>query len=492
MLVDRNGRRLCQISAILAATYLGFAASTFAAVEFSTSDPGQASSLDLWGIGWIGNTATSIERMGGEHNIDVVRIGSSSEWALDPNNNLDPNAIAEIDHEIAKAVLVQQGNPNVRYAQVGSGNSSIDPWYIQQNGLDLRGTRWLEMFRATRDHIEGTYGIDLAHVEVSNEHDFGGKIGRKDNIHSIQQRFQDDSEFADIPVIGPSTLSSGNAMSWYDVIKDSTDYAATHLINGSGQSYVNFLQQVEADGKPYYGSEIHHLVEMIIAEEYSGIGGSWWNTVTEIEGKFVQATEGNRIFYEERIGSTSAASGYRNPDDPSTIHIFAASANNGDGGETFDFSTDRPVYWNGVGPQQSFQVTIGATEEQYIEVVIPELTPVIRSLRSGERPALFGSQPPFYGVRHHPGNSHPPLHHHRHPPGRGRRSSQQHLCFGQCERLHRRVFDHRRHRIRHRSEPHDLHGHVQWHGRWRDRHTGAPLERGRVFQQFGQYDEHSH
>ena len=188
---------------------------------------------------------------------------------------------------------------------VSSGGNGTNDYYIQNNGLDIRGTRWLELFRATRNYVESTYGIELAHVEVSNEADFGNKVGRRDNINNIQQRFQDDPEFADLPVIGPSTLSSGAAMSWYNAMRNTTDWGATHLINGSGRSYLNFVKQVEADGKPYFGSEIHHLVEMIIAEEYSGIGGSWWNTVSEVRGKFVQATEGNRLFYEERIGSTS-------------------------------------------------------------------------------------------------------------------------------------------------------------------------------------------
>ncbi len=360
---------------------LAFAAavpgSCLAAVEFSAIEQGQPSPLQLWSIGWIGNTTSSIQRVGGAQNIDVVRIGSTKEWALDANNNLAPEAMAEIDQQIAKAVEVQQGNPNVRYAMVSSGGGDIDPYYIQSNGIELRGTRWLELFRATRNYVEGTYGIPLAHVEVLNEQDFGNKLGTRDNFNNIQQRFQDDPEFADIPVIGPSTLSSGAAQSWYDPLKNTTDYGATHLINGSGVNYRNFVQQVAADGKPYFGSEVHHLVEMIIAEEYGGIGGSWWNTVSEVRGQFVQATEGNRLFYEERIGSTSAASGYRDVNDPGKIHVFAASGGNNDGGATFEFSADRPVYWDGVGPQQTFTVTIGNTEERYIEVVVPELTSAI-------------------------------------------------------------------------------------------------------------------
>ncbi len=349
----------------------GLAGQASAAVEFSTFDVGEPSSLELWGIGWIGNTSSSINRVGGAQNIDVVRIGSTKEWALDENNNLHPDAIAEIDKQIAKAVLVQQGNPNVKYAMVSSGGNGINDYYVQNNGKDIRGANWLELFRATKHYVEGTYGIELAYVEVANEQDFGGKKGRKSNIHSIQQRFQADPEIGVLPLVGPSTLSSGAAKNWYDVAKNSTDWGATHLIGGSGNSYINFVKQVRNDGKPYFGSEVHHLVEMIIAEQYGGIGGTWWNTVSEVRGKFVQATEGNRLFYREKAGSISAASGYRDTVDPNTIHVFAASAGGG-GGTTFEFVTDRPVFWDGVGPQTSFTVSIGDSEERYIQVTIPE------------------------------------------------------------------------------------------------------------------------
>ena len=344
-----------------------------AQVSFEALAPGEASTMNLWGFGWIGNTERNITRAGGEQNIDVVRIGSTKEWALDSNNNLHPDAIAEIDKQIAVAVRVQQGNPNVRWSMVSSGGNGINPYYIQNNGVDIRGANWLEMFRATKDYVETNYNMDLAYVEVANEQDFGGKIGTKSNIHSIQERFQADPDFANIPLVGPSTLDSRNALNWYEPAQSSTDWGATHLINGSGSSYVNFVDRViNQDGKEYFGSEVHHLVEMIVAEEYGGIGGLWWNNLSEIQGLFIQATEGEVLFYREKAGSTSAAIGYRDVDDPNLIHIFAASAVNGDGGATFQFqSTDVPLLWNGGStPQNSFTITIGATEERYLQARI--------------------------------------------------------------------------------------------------------------------------
>ncbi len=360
-------------SYVAAAVMLCTASLSHAQVEFEANGPGEASTLNLWGFGWIGNIERNITRMGGEQNIDIVRIGSSKEWALDSNNNLHPDAIAEIDTQIQSVLRVRQGNPNVRWAMVSSGGNGINPWYVQNNGVDIRGARWLELFRATKNYVESTYGIPLAYVEVANEQDFGGKIGTRSNIHSIQQRFQADPDFADLPIVGPSTLSSNAASSWYNAAQGSTDWGATHLIGGSGRNYVDFVKEVVRDGKEYYGSEVHHLVEMIIAEEYGGIGGIWWNNVSVEQGLFVQATEGERLFYREKPGSTSAAAGYRDPDDPNLIHIFAASANN-DGGATFELlSTDVPLLWDdATTPRNRFRFSIGATEDRYFTARIPE------------------------------------------------------------------------------------------------------------------------
>ena len=127
---------------------------------------------------------------------------------------------------------------------------------------------------------------------------------------------------------------------------------------------MNFVKQVRADGKSYFGTEVHNLVEMIMAEEYGGLGGLWWNTVKEEEGLFVQySQQGNRLFYRERPGSFSAASGYRGNNN--NIHIFAASVN----GVSFEFNAiDRPVYFNGNGPRNRFTITLAPNEQRYIEV----------------------------------------------------------------------------------------------------------------------------
>ncbi len=335
------------------------------AVTFSTSDVGVPKGLSHWAIGWVGNTQQNIERMGGAANIDTVRIGCPKEWALDSNNQLVPDAIAEVDTQMAKALLVTSANPNAKIAMVCSGGNGINAWYIQNNGVDIRGTRWLSMFKAVKNYVGSTYGLDFAYIEVANEQDFNQKKGTKQNINNIMAKFKADPEMGIYPQVGPSTLSTATAMNWYQPTKGNTDWGATHAISGGAKKYINFVQTVNADGKSYYGSEIHNLVEMIMSEHYGGIGGLWWHSLSVNEGLFSQyCQQGNRIFYKEKRSTFSAMSAYRGAE-PRTIHVFAASKK----GESFNLNvSNRDVFFNGVGPQRSYVVNIEKNRDAYVKI----------------------------------------------------------------------------------------------------------------------------
>jgi len=336
-------------------------------VNFSTTDPGINTPMTNWAIGWIGNTSQSIDRLGAGQ-IDSVRIGCPKEWALDANEELVPAAQADVDQGMAKVMQVAALNPNVKVAMVCSGGNGINSWYVQDNGVDIRGTRWLALFKATKHYVENAYGLEISYIEVGNEQDWGGKKGTKSNIDNIMERFQDDAEMGGFPQVGPSTLDCDNANSWYNAIKTHTDWGATHAINGSKDNYISFLQQVSSDGKAYFGSEIHNLAEMIMGTEYGSIGGCWWNTASVAAGRFVNACQlGPRICYEEIPNKFGAACGFRE-EGTNRIYLFAGSR--GDTSVTFN-CTDKLVYFDGVGPQSSVTVDLAGGDEVVIEVTVP-------------------------------------------------------------------------------------------------------------------------
>ena len=331
-------------------------------MRFGTNWTGQNKSMTTWAIGWVGNTAQNVSRMGGAGQIDYLRVGCPKEWALVNGTDLSSSAISEMDKQLAKADKV----PNAKIGCVCSGGNGINSWYVQSNGKDIRGSRWLALFRAMKKHIESK-GKQVAFIEVGNEQDFGGKKGSPANINSIQQRFQSDSEMGNIPLVGPSPLSAGNAKKEYDVTKSTTDWGATHAINGSGQKYIDFVKQVRGDNKPYWGSEIHNLVEMIIGAQYGALGGLWWSPVKVQEGLFSQYnSRGNRVGYKEVSSTFSAAAAYKDNTQSNTIHIFVASKF---GGQTFTLKcADRDVSYDGSSLKRDHTVTLTQNESRYIKV----------------------------------------------------------------------------------------------------------------------------
>ena len=355
---------LCLSAALLSSSLASKAEAL--TVDFRTDETGTFKGMSQWGLGWLGNTSNFVSRMGGAQNIDYVRIGCPKEWALDANDALVADAKSDIDNQMNSVLLVTNVNPNTTVGLVCSGGNGINTWYVQSDGINIRGIRWLKLFKAVVNYIDSQYGLSIGFIEVANEQDFNNKIGTKENIANIMERFQNDSQVGSIPLVGPSTLATGAALKWYTPAKAFTDWGATHIINGSGQNYIDFVQTVRNDGKEYYGSEVHQLVEMIIAEEYGALGGTWWPySVGVTEGLFVQySQQGNRVFYAEQASGITATSGYRSADNQK-IYIFAASK----GGETFTYNvTDRSdVYFNGTGPQTSF-TTGQVTGSELIEV----------------------------------------------------------------------------------------------------------------------------
>lgn len=327
-------------------------------LEFPTFG-GIDKSMNLWAIGWRGNTQQNINRVGGPNQVDILRVGCPKEWALVNDRDLGPDAIAEMDKQLAKADKV----PNSRIGCVCSGGNGINSYFVRSKGF--RENRWINLFRAMKRHIESK-GKTVAFIEVGNEQDFGGKKGSPNNINNIQSKMQSDSDFTNIPLVGPSPLSAGNANREYNQMKNTLDWGATHAINGSGDKYIDFVKKVRNDGKPYWGSEIHNLVEMIIAAEYDGLGGLWWSPVRVNQGLFQQYQQrGNRLGYTEVRSTFSAGAAYRDNTQNNTIHVFLASKN----GEKFRLrTTNRRVRFNDGPLSRTFDVDVAKNEDAYIKI----------------------------------------------------------------------------------------------------------------------------
>ncbi len=164
-----------------------------------------------------------------------------------------------------------------------------------------------------------------------------------------------DPIFAATSFQAASTLNSDNARAWYDQVPNA-DAGSSHILAGSPTTWTQFIDAVQADGKPFANLEIHSLGEMIAGAEHGMSMASVWGSQGRAMGQFVQASAGTRLGYYEDLGNQSAAAVYRGPD--GRIQAFASGLERTYTGTpaTYRFvATDRDVYFNGI-PTREFMI----------------------------------------------------------------------------------------------------------------------------------------
>ena len=343
-----------------------FTAHLSKAVDFNTNDNGVYKPVHVWAAGArdIQKSIDSMNQYG--RAIHAVRIGGVQEYKLKNNGELSNEAKAEIDADMEKWQRVP-GN-NVRIIPMASGaRDKVHSWYLK-NGNEIRGNRWRDMFKAVVDYVFSRYGAQIMAIEPLNEPDYGGKYGNKDNWNDVLRKFQEDPILGQYPIVGPSTLSSNAFAGWYKKTKNHTDWGATHWINGSTNNYINFLKDVGRDGKIIWNSEMHNLIELIIGAEHNIYGSLIWGGIEPVEAAFAYASqEGRRIAYKVNRNKQTAAAAYKVNNN--TVYLFAAGSERHADDHTYTFrSTNRDVYFNGVGPQREFKVDVGKNSRVMVEV----------------------------------------------------------------------------------------------------------------------------
>jgi autotransporter-associated beta strand protein len=334
-------------------------------VYFSTSDVGVTKSITDWGVDmtWASsdNMRQSLVHMGGATQIDMVRLNFYKDEALQSDGTLGTNSKARIDYAISMAA--QAGNKPLALSP-DSGDATA-PWYL--NGSSLRTDRWVQVIQATQQYIAQKYGKTIAAVEPFNEPDYWPGEGTAQNLNDIMVSLHNIPAFQNAAMVGASTLNSNVAQSWYDQIAGPATHGSTHQLAGSTNSYVNFIQHVQASGDIPYNPELHSMVEAIYGAEYGLEGGIWWGSVLRTRGLFVQSCQGKRLGYAENRDRQTAAAVYRAPN--GQIRAFAGGFERDGSSTAYRFvSTDRDVYFNGVGPIREYMVQVGQGEDAYADI----------------------------------------------------------------------------------------------------------------------------
>ncbi|OXU14162.1 fibronectin type III domain-containing protein [Sedimentisphaera salicampi] len=351
---------------------------------FDTSAQGETKKLDYWGVcqGWINesNMTSAIDNMGAE-NIDSVRFNFSASEPLSYSGGRPVlPAGGEMQTTIQNALAQAQRVPDADLTLVAGNKYIMDDWYIRSDGK-IDPVKIVDGIIAAINYVTSNYGYsteDFDFVEVYNEPDWEFPQGSRANMYEIMQEYRTRSQLGSIPIVGPSTLSSSNAYSWYDPNRDLIDIGATHVIGGTMQSFIDFINEVHSDDKTFLNPEIHNYIELMIAAELSdrpGEGGLFWGEVDPAEGRFVKAAQGKRIAYKMHAPSWSGASAYR--DLQGRVWLFLGSSERRAEKSKWEFEcTNRDVFFDGEGPKREVSLNIENHAFDFIEVTWGDRSPV--------------------------------------------------------------------------------------------------------------------
>ena len=318
------------------------------------------------------NMRQSIANMGA-NNINLIAVNFWVDEPLQANGQIGANSMSRINSQLAIAAMA--GNKPIL---LGPNVGSTDASYL--NGSQVSVAQWVKVLQATKTYLN-SQNFTLGAVSPFNEPDFWAGQGTQQNLHDIMASLRSDPNFNSVSFVGASTLSSGPAQSWYDAISGVTQYGSTHVLGGSADSYANFFQHVSATGKIPSAPEVHELGEAIYAAEYGVQSAQWWGPALRARGQFVQASQGKQLGYSENRPNDTAAAVYRAPD--GSIKAFAGGFERLGASTAYRFvSTDRDVYFNGVGPIRQYMIQAGQGDEAYADV----------QYGSGILPALDGNR----------------------------------------------------------------------------------------------------
>ncbi|GEM_PF-7134821 len=352
-------------------------------IYFDITEPGVTKRLDYWGMdqtwidGW--NMDQAIDRIGHE-DFNVVRINFLATTPLTYDADGNPQLTDTMKDFVGRGMDQAMKVPTANLAMHLTAKHDLHEWYVGADGLIIP-ERKVDGAVAMINYIEDTYGYTIDRwdfVEVINEPDWEYPYSNPDNMAAIMAEFRNRSELDSIPLLGPSTLCSDAAYHWYYGTSDYTDIGGTHVINGSMESYIGFIQWIHSDGKLFINPEWHSFIELMIQADLSGDrpgeGGVFWHHVTPEEGRFIQACKGKRIAYEVDPVTWSGTSVYRDLD--GRIWLFAGSNERHAQDSKWEFiSTDREVFFDGVGPANRKTITMGKHDYWHAEVTWGDRNP---------------------------------------------------------------------------------------------------------------------
>ncbi|MCU4677201.1 RICIN domain-containing protein [Catenovulum sp. 2E275] len=345
-------------------------------IAFNTIDTGLDKKIDKWGLdtAWADhNNVIRGTRFMGKEQVDLVRVSfrptdpleidSQGEYQLATTTVLDDLTMYEYATKRID-ILNQAGLTNIDVV-MNSDHPRIDSWYKNSDGT-ANVEHWIELFKVTRNFFEEN-GHQVIGLGPFNEPDYTSTgQGSMQDFLAISTAIKADSYFDDLFVNGGNTLNNDEALSWYNMLKDTLDYGNTHQLAGSFAQYAGFFKQVKSDGRKAMNDELHNIMEAMVGVEYGIDTGIFWGSAEYTRGQFVQASDGKRLGYAEHRPHWTAASVYRAPD--GKIQAFASGSERQATTTKYRFTVkDKAVFFDGHGPLYNYTITVPGGNGYWID-----------------------------------------------------------------------------------------------------------------------------
>lgn len=359
--------RACLLMTVMVATFSGAAFGQERTVLFDTGAAGETKSIPTWGLdtqwlyGW--NVDRGVRYMG-QPQVDVIRFAFTGNTPI-VDGNLTGSGVTEFNDRMSIVTNFCDSHTKLYLGNdTDVDTDSLDSSY--DNGDGVKADKWAELINVTRSNCVAS-GRTVIAVEPFNEPDYSTWQGgaypagatRLDAVCD-QLRTTYSNEFSGIDLCGGTTLNDDVATAWYDTVNGSTglEGGCTHQLAGSFDSYAAFFQHVVSNGDVGVNDELHNVMEAMVGAQYGMSVGIWWGTAERARGEFVKASDGKRLAYAEDRPSWTAASVYRPPSATKKVQAFVGESERQSLPKTYRFfSKDRPVFYDGQGPQRAYEVT---------------------------------------------------------------------------------------------------------------------------------------
>ena len=325
-------------------------------VVFDTSGPGVSRPIPTWGLDLAWLNRDHVRRgviFMGPPQVDVIRASFTGDWPL-VDGDLGPEAQAEFD--LRMSIVDDHTEADTA---LYLNNDTDTPHASFNNGDGVNAAEWARLIDATRQKCvdEGRTVLSVAPFNEPDYTTWQGSVERFGDV-SWQLRNTFGGSFVGIRLSGGNTLNNDVAAPWYDALNgwNYLEEGNTHQLAGSFDTYAAFYQSVEANGDVGANDELHNVMEAMVGAEYGMDVGIWWGTAEYARGEFVKASDGMRLGYAEHRPNWTAASVYRAPD--GKVQAFVGESERQALPTTYRFvSKDRPVFYDGHGPQRTYTVT---------------------------------------------------------------------------------------------------------------------------------------